>query len=72
VFGANAGQIWQLTFEHADLGSPVANFVAVPADSIYYSKGDGVSSPTPPKHTKTPAPGPTTGPGHGGGGGGGL
>ena len=71
VFGANAGQIWQLTFEHADLGRGIANFVPVPADSIFYSKGDGVSSPTPVKHTKTPAPGPTTGPGHGGGGGGG-
>jgi membrane peptidoglycan carboxypeptidase len=66
VFGANAGQIWQFTFDHAHLGRHIANFVPVPADSIYYSKGTGVSSPKPPKPPK-----PTKPPGHGGGGGGG-
>ena len=66
VFGANAGQIWQLTFEHAYLGKSIANFVPVPLTSPFYSKGTGVSSPKPPKPKKPPKP-----PGHGGGGGGG-
>jgi hypothetical protein len=41
VFGANAGQIWQLTFSHAVLGSPVGQFPVVPADSPYFSAGPG-------------------------------
>jgi membrane peptidoglycan carboxypeptidase len=69
IFGANAGQIWQLTFDHADLGKSIANFVPVPADSIYYTKGTGVTSPKPPPPPKPPKP--TKPPGGGGGGGGG-
>jgi membrane peptidoglycan carboxypeptidase len=62
MFGDNApGATWQMTFDHAALGPPVA-FVPVPGDSIYFSLGSGVSSPKPPKKPK---------PGHGGGGGGG-
>jgi membrane peptidoglycan carboxypeptidase len=41
VFGADAGQIWQLTFAHAVLGNPVGQFPAVPADSPYFSAGPG-------------------------------
>jgi membrane peptidoglycan carboxypeptidase len=63
VFGANAGQIWQFTFEHANLGRSVANFVGVPASSPFFSLGTGVNSPKPPKPPKPPR--------HGGGGGGG-
>jgi membrane peptidoglycan carboxypeptidase len=61
VFGAHAGLIWQLTFEHAYLGKSIANFVPVPANSPFYALGTGVSSPKPPKPHKP----------HGGGGGGG-
>ena len=74
IFGTDAGQIWQLTFDHADLGRSIANFVAVPADSIYYSKGTGVASPKPPKPpkpTKPTKPGGGGPPGPGGGGHGG-
>ena len=39
---------------HADLGKSIANFVAVPANSPYYSMGTGVSSPKPPKPPKPP------------------
>jgi len=66
IFGTDAGQIWQFTFEHANLGRSIANFVPVPLTSPFYSKGTGVSSPKPPKPKKPPKP-----PGHGGGGGGG-
>lgn len=41
VFGADAGQIWQLTFSHAALGNPVGQFPAVPADSAFFSAGPG-------------------------------
>jgi membrane peptidoglycan carboxypeptidase len=41
VFGANAGQIWQLTFESADLGTPIGQFDAVPASSGYFRQGKG-------------------------------
>jgi hypothetical protein len=62
MFGDNApGATWQMTFDHAALGPPVA-FVPVPGGSIYFSMGTGVNSPKPPKKPK---------PGHGGGGGGG-
>jgi membrane peptidoglycan carboxypeptidase len=67
TFGANAGQIWQFTFQHANLGKTIANFVPVPSDSQFYSAGDGVSSPKPPK----PKGGKGGGNGGGGGGGGG-
>jgi membrane peptidoglycan carboxypeptidase len=70
VFGANAGQIWQLTFDHADLGRGIAYFVPVPANSPFYSAGTGVSSPAPVKSPK-PHGGGSPGPGGGGGRGGG-
>jgi membrane peptidoglycan carboxypeptidase len=41
VFGSNAGQIWQLTFGSADLGTPVGQFAAVPANSAFYRQGPG-------------------------------
>jgi membrane peptidoglycan carboxypeptidase len=44
VFGANAGQIWQLTFENADLGSGVASFTAPPAGSGLFREGSGMRS----------------------------
>jgi len=61
MFGANSGMIWQYTFQHANLGKTIAQFVPVPGDSPFYSMGDGVNSPKPPKNKK----------GHGGGHGGG-
>jgi membrane peptidoglycan carboxypeptidase len=62
MFGMNSGMIWQFTFQHANLGKTIAQFVPVPLDSPYYSMGDGVNSPKPPKKKK--------GGGHGHGGGG--
>jgi membrane peptidoglycan carboxypeptidase len=54
VFGANAGQIWQLTFENADLGGPrFGNFPAVPRYSTYFSEGTGQPR-TPPVTTARP------------------
>ena len=41
VFGADAGQIWQLTFSGADLGSPIGQFPAVPSDSLFFRAGPG-------------------------------
>jgi len=41
VFGANAGQIWQLTFESADLGSSFGSFPSVPGYSGYFRAGTG-------------------------------
>jgi membrane peptidoglycan carboxypeptidase len=61
MFGAMApGATWQMSFLHANLGSPAA-FVGVPQDSPFFSMGPGINSPAPPK----------TGGGHGHGGGGG-
>jgi membrane peptidoglycan carboxypeptidase len=41
MFGANApGATWQMTFEHANLGSG-AGFTALPGSSIFWSMGDG-------------------------------
>jgi membrane peptidoglycan carboxypeptidase len=41
MFGANApASTWHMTFDHANLG-PVTDFVSVPADSPFNSKGDG-------------------------------
>ncbi len=45
VFGANAGQIWQLTFENADLGNTVAHFTPPPAGSTWFREGTGMRSP---------------------------
>jgi membrane peptidoglycan carboxypeptidase len=44
VFGANAGQIWQLTFESADLGAAFSAFSPVPPDSGYFRAGTGQQS----------------------------
>jgi membrane peptidoglycan carboxypeptidase len=41
VFGADVGQVWQLTFSRAALGSPIGQFPAVPADSPYFRAGPG-------------------------------
>jgi len=41
VFGANVGQIWQMTFESADLGSTVGFFTPVPANSGFFRDGTG-------------------------------
>jgi membrane peptidoglycan carboxypeptidase len=61
MFGANApGSTWQITFLHAALGSPPAQFVPVPPNSPFYAEGNGQASPKPPPP-----------PHHGGGGGGG-
>ena len=50
MFGANApGSTWHMTFDHADLG-PVANFVPVPADSLFNGKGNGQAVVQPKKH----------------------
>jgi membrane peptidoglycan carboxypeptidase len=52
MFGANApGATWQLTFEHASLGS-AAGFTPLSGGSIFWSMGDGnvpLKSPTPTK-----------------------
>jgi membrane peptidoglycan carboxypeptidase len=45
VFGANAGQIWQLTFESADLGSNYGVFPPVPGSSSYFRAGTGQPTP---------------------------
>lgn len=45
VFGANAGQIWQATFESADLGRSFGSFPGVPGYSGYLSQGTGQRSP---------------------------
>ena len=50
VFGANAGQIWQLTFNHADLGNLQSGFAAVPRSSPFFSKGAGTTLPGRPAH----------------------
>jgi membrane peptidoglycan carboxypeptidase len=63
MFGDNApGATWQMTFEHAQVGD--ASFEPVPADSPFFSMGDGVNSPKPKKPKKPGKPKP--------GGGGGL
>jgi membrane peptidoglycan carboxypeptidase len=50
VFGANAGQIWQLTFESADLGRSLGSFPSVPGDSSYLRQGTGRRTPVGHKH----------------------
>jgi membrane peptidoglycan carboxypeptidase len=49
VFGANAGQIWQMTFQNADLG-PVSYF-ASPSGGNFYSQGNGQNVGTSKKST---------------------
>jgi hypothetical protein len=43
VFGSNAGQIWQMTFDSADLGSNYnfGSFVSPPGYSGYFREGTG-------------------------------
>jgi membrane peptidoglycan carboxypeptidase len=66
MFGANApGSTWQITFLHADLGSPPAQFVGVSPTSPFFAEGNGQAAPKPP-----PSHHPGPGPGGGGGGGG--
>ncbi len=50
VFGANAGQIWQLTFENAFLGRSVGYFAGVPGGSQFLSQGTGMNTGTGRKH----------------------
>jgi membrane peptidoglycan carboxypeptidase len=47
VFGANAGQIWQMTFDSADLGSNYnfGSFVSPPGGSGFYREGTGQQKP---------------------------
>jgi membrane peptidoglycan carboxypeptidase len=62
MYGDDApGATWQMSFMNADLGSPTAFFVGVPSYSPFYSMGDGVNSPKPPKppkHRRGPGGGP--------------
>jgi hypothetical protein len=74
MFGDNApAATWQLSFTHADLGNPPAQFVGVPGNSPFLSEGPGINSPSPKSPAKNPAPvtNPTVPPFPGGGGGGG-
>jgi membrane peptidoglycan carboxypeptidase len=41
VFGANAGQIWQMTFQDADLGNGIAYFTPPPPGSPLFREGNG-------------------------------
>ena len=67
MFGDNApGATWQMTFSNAAVG-PATPFVGVPADSPFFSMGNGVNSPKPPKPPKKPKPGRGGGGGNGGG-----
>ena len=50
VFGANAGQIWQMTFENAFLGNSIAYFAPVPAGSEFFREGTGRSVAHPGRH----------------------
>jgi membrane peptidoglycan carboxypeptidase len=50
VLGANAGQIWQLTFEHADLGRTFGSFLPVPRSSAFFRAGTGQPAPATAKH----------------------
>jgi membrane peptidoglycan carboxypeptidase len=49
VYGANAGQIWQLTFTSADLGQTFGAFPAVPRSSAFYRAGTGQQAAPSPK-----------------------
>jgi membrane peptidoglycan carboxypeptidase len=76
MFGDNApAATWQMSFNAINL--PNIGFVGVPGDSPFFSMGNGVNSPKPPKKGKGPTPTPTPCPlpvifCPGGGGGGGL
>jgi membrane peptidoglycan carboxypeptidase len=66
-FGVNAGQIWQYTFEHANLGHSIVYFAPVPPSSPFYSEGSGIISPVPPKPKISPVPPKKPAKGHSGG-----
>jgi membrane peptidoglycan carboxypeptidase len=68
MFGADApAHVWQMTFMHAYLPNPPANFVGVPGSSPLFALGNGQTSPQKKKHRH---PGGGGGGGNGGGGGG--
>jgi len=50
IEGANAGQIWQLTFESADLGQTFGSFLPVPRSSKFYRDGTGQGTPAKASH----------------------
>jgi membrane peptidoglycan carboxypeptidase len=52
IFGANAGQIWQMTFESADLGRGVAYFPSPPGGSGFFREGTGRQSPAKARRAK--------------------
>ena len=60
VFGANAGQIWQLTFSSADLGQPFGSFLPVPRSSLFFRAGTGqrTQAKAAPAKAAPPTPGP--------------
>ncbi len=69
MYGSMApGQTWQMTFLSAALANPPLDFVGVPPDSPFLSKGDGQYVPPTPKPKPTPSPGNGGGNGNGGGG----
>jgi membrane peptidoglycan carboxypeptidase len=71
MFGADApAHVWQMTFMHAYLPNPPANFVGVPQSSPLFALGNGQTSPQKKHHGGHPGGGGGGG-GHGGGGGGG-
>jgi membrane peptidoglycan carboxypeptidase len=53
VFGSNAGQIWQMTFDSADLGSNYnfGSFISPPGYSGFYREGTGQKAATAAKKT---------------------
>jgi membrane peptidoglycan carboxypeptidase len=69
MYGDNApAATWQMTFLNAALGSPAAQFPTVPADSPFFSMGNGINSPAPPPTKKKGGGGGGPGGGRGGGG----
>jgi len=70
MYGANApAQTWHMTFDHADITGPY-NFVPVPPNSPFFSKGNGQSVSRPPAKPGKgkPSPPPPSGPPSPGGG----
>jgi membrane peptidoglycan carboxypeptidase len=52
VEGATAGQIWQLTFESADLGQTYGSFLPVARSSTFFREGTGQHPKAPPAKAK--------------------
>jgi membrane peptidoglycan carboxypeptidase len=52
VEGATAGQIWQLTFESADLGLTYGSFLPVARSSTFFREGTGQNPKAPPAKVK--------------------